>query len=221
MKAKKQLRFMETILLAEDHKLIVEGYLMLINKIENLEVIGTASDGEHAIELIEKHKPNYVILDLHMPKLNGLDVLKHINEYFPATKVIVISMFGDPSIHREVVRLGAKAYILKHSDREEFILALNLVMKGKNYYSPSIFEEQNKVKAVPWSAPVVPIVALTEREKEILTYIVQGYTNKEIADKLVVSHKTIDTHRTNLMKKLGVHNVTGLVKYAIANGYDV
>jgi len=212
---------METILLAEDHSLIVEGYTMLINKIDNLKIVGTASDGEMAIEMIEKLKPNYVILDLHMPKLNGLDVLKNIHEYFPATKVIVISMFGDPNIHREVVRLGAKAYILKHSDRDEFVLALDLVMKGKSYYSPAIFEEQNKIKPVPGSAPVVSIASLTDREKEILTYIAQGYTNKEIANKLVVSHKTVDSHRTNLMKKLGVHNVTCLVKYAIANGYDV
>ena len=117
--------------------------------------------------------------------------------------------------------MGAKGYLLKHSDKEEFVLALDLVMKGKSYYSPAIFEEQDKLKSVPGSVPMVPIVGLTEREKEILTYIAQGYTNKEIAKKLILSHKTIDTHRTNLMKKLGVHNITGLVKYAIANGYDV
>lgn len=212
---------METILLVEDHNLIVEGYRMLINKIDNLEIVGAAADGEEAIKLVEIHQPTYVILDLHMPKVNGLDVLKYIREYFPATRVIIVSMFGDPAIHREAVRLGAKGYLLKHSDKEEFVLALDLVMKGKSYYSPAIFEEQDKIKAVPGSVPMVPIVGLTEREKEILTYIAQGYTNKEIAKKLVLSHKTIDTHRTNLMKKLGVHNITGLVKYAIANGYDV
>lgn len=211
---------MESIVLAEDHKLIVEGYRMLINKIDNLEVVGAASNGREAIELVEKHKPNYLILDLHMPELNGLDVLKHVNEYFPSTKVIVISMFGDPTIHRDVVKLGAKAYLLKHSDREEFILAMDLVMKGKSYYSPAIFEEQSKVKSIPGSAPVVPVVSLTSREKEILALIAQGYTNKQIGDKLSVSFKTVDTHRRNLMKKLGVHNIIGLVKYAIANGYD-
>lgn len=194
---------METILLVEDHNLVVDGYQMLINKVDNLEVVGTAADGEEAIRLVELHQPTYVILDLHMPKVNGLDVLKYIREYFPSTRVIIVSMFGDPTIHREAVRLGAKGYLLKHSDKEEFILALDLVMKGKSYYSPAIFEEQDKIKAVPGSVPMVPIVGLTEREKEILTYIAQGYTNKEIAKKLVLSHKTIDTHRTNLMKKLG------------------
>lgn len=211
---------METILIVEDHNLIIEGYRMLINKIDNLEIVGAATDGEEAIKLIEIHQPNYIILDLHMPKVNGLDVLKYINEYFPATKVMVISMFGDPGIHREVVKLGAKAYLLKHSDREEFVLALDLVMKGKSYYSPAIFEDQDKLKPIPGASPSIPIVSLTAREKEVLTLIAQGYTNKEVAKKLVVSHKTIDTHRTNLMKKIGVHNITGLVKYAIANGYD-
>ena len=212
---------METILLVEDHNLIVEGYQMLINKVDNLKIVGVASDGKQAIELLEQYKPDYVILDLHMPELNGLDVLKHISRHLPETKVIVISMFGDPSIHREVVSLGAKAYLLKNSDREEFVLALSLVRHGKSYYTPAIFEKKKKMKSVPGAEPVIPVANLTSREKEVLTLLAQGYTNKEIAQKLFLSPKTIDNHRTNLMRKIGAHNVTGLVKYAIANGYDV
>lgn len=212
---------MESILLAEDHNLIVEGYRTMIRKIKNLEIIGTASNGQQAIDMVEIHKPNYLILDLHMPKVNGLDVLKHLNEYFPATKVIVISMFGDAAMHREVVRLGAKAYILKNSDREEFKLAISLVMSGNTYYSPAIFKEHDQISSLPGAVPVVSLVSLTAREEETLTLIAQGFTNKEIAKKLILSPKTIDTHRTNLMKKIGVRNVTGLVKYAIAHGYDL
>lgn len=212
---------MKTIVLAEDHNLIVEGYCLLINDIDDLKIVATASDGQEAINAIERHNPDYLILDLHMPVINGLEVLKHISEYFPNTKVIVISMFGDPSMHREVVRLGAKAYLLKNSDREEFILALNLVMSGKSYYSPAIFEEHTKCQNLPGSSRIIPLVSLTTREEEILTLIAQGYTNKEIGNQLILSHKTIESHRTNLMKKIDVHNVTGLVKYAIANGYDV
>jgi two-component system response regulator NreC len=211
----------ETIVLAEDHTLIVEGYKMLINKIENLEIVDTAFDGQQAIEAVERHRPDYLILDLHMPKVNGLDALRHISEYFPKTKVIVISMFGDPAMHREVVRLGAKGYILKHADKDEFLLAIDLVRKGKSYYSPAIFEEHKNVLSIPGAASVIPLTSLTNREEEVLTLIARGYTNKEISHQLHVSHKTIDTHRTNLMKKIDVHNVTGLVKYAIANGYDV
>ena len=212
---------METIVLAEDHNLMVEGYRVLIDKIENLEIVGTAYNGVRAIELIKQHRPNYLILDLHMPKLNGMDVLKYINEYSPSTKVIIISMFGDASIHREAMRLGVKGYILKHSDLNEFMLALNLVMQGKSYFSPAIFEEKGKVKSVPGTGPVIPMVSLTSREKEVLTHIARGCTNKEIAEKLVLSHRTVDTHRSNLMKKIGARNITDIVKYAIANGYDV
>lgn len=212
---------MNTIVLAEDHNLIVEGYKMLINKIDNLEIVATAFDGQEAMDAVKKHRPDFLILDLHMPKVNGLDALRHFSENFPDTKVIVISMFGDAAMHKEVVRLGAKGYLLKNSDKEEFLLAIDLVMKGKSYYSSAIFEEFTKLPSLPGAKPVIPIVRLTSREEEILTQIAKGYTNKEIAERLVVSHKTIDSHRTNLMKKIDVHNVTGLVKYALANGYDV
>ncbi len=211
---------MNSIVLAEDHNLIIEGYRLLIDDIDDLEIVATASDGEETISAIEKHQPEYLILDLHMPKVNGLDVLKYILEYYPNIRVIVISMFGDPAMHREVVRLGAKGYLLKNSDRDEFLLAMNLVMKGKSYYSPALFKEHTKSQKLPGSTPVIPLVSLTSREEEILTLIAQGYTNKEIAQKLILSHKTIDSHRTNLMKKINVHNVTGLVRYAISNGYE-
>lgn len=212
---------MESIVLAEDHNLIIEGYRMLIQKIDGLEIVATACDGQEAIKAVAQHKPDCLILDLHMPNLNGLDALRHISEYYPRTKVIIISMFGDPAMHREVVRLGAKGYLLKHADKEEFILAIKQVMKGKSYYSPEIFEEQSKLNVIPGSTPVIPMVSLTTREEEILLLIAKGLTNKEIAHQLVVSHKTVDTHRSNLMKKINVHNVTGLVRYALANGYEV
>lgn len=212
---------MNTIVLAEDHNLIIEGYKLLIDDIDNLEIVATAFDGQETINALEQHNPDYLILDLHMPVVNGLDVLKHASEYFPKTRVIVISMFGDPAMHREVIRLGAKAYLLKNSDREEFILAIDLVMKGKSYYSPAIFKERSKSQKLPGASDVIPLVSLSPREEEILMLIARGYTNKEIGEQLVLSHKTIDSHRTNLMKKIDVHNVTGLVRYAIANGYDL
>ncbi len=211
---------MKTIVLAEDHNLIIEGYRLLIDHIDDLKVVATAFDGQEAIGALERHKPDYLILDLHMPVVNGLDVLKYASDYFPKTKVIVISMFGDPSMHREVVSLGAKAYLLKNSDRDEFILALNLVMNGKSYFSPSIFEEHTKCQNLPGSSRVIPMVSLTPREEEILKLIAQGNTNKEIGNQLNLSYKTIESHRANLMSKINVHNVTGLIRYAMTNGYD-
>ncbi len=193
---------------------------MLIDDIDDLKVVATASDGQKAIDALEKYSPNYMILDLHMPVVNGLNVLKYASEYFPSTRVIVISMFGDPAMHREVIRLGAKAYLLKNSDRDEFILALNLVMQGKSYYSPDLFKKNIQGLKVSVSSEVIPLVSLSPREEEVLILIAQGLTNKEIGEKLILSHKTVDTHRTNLMKKMNVHNAIGLVRYALANGYD-
>lgn len=213
---------METIVLAEDHNLVIEGYCSLIDKIDNLEIIGKALDGEQAIQLVRKHNPDYLILDLHMPNVNGLEALKNISENYPRTKVIIISMFGDPNMLKEVIRLGAKAYLLKHADQEEFIMAIELVMRNKSYYSPEIFSEKPSwINKAPKGSYVIPMVSLTKREEEILTLVAKGLTNKEIGRQLFVSHNTVDTHRVNLMKKLDVHNVTGIVKYAIANGYDI
>lgn len=212
---------MNTIILAEDHNLILEGYRMLIDSIEDLEIVATALNGQETIDALEEHKPNYLILDLHMPLVNGLDVLKYVSEHLPNTRVIVISMFGNPAMHREVISLGAKGYLLKNSDREEFILAMKLVMEGKSYYSPAIFTEHTKCKNLPGTTRVSPVANLTHREQEILSLIAQGYTNKKIASQLFLSPKTVDSHRTNLMKKIDVHNVTGLVRYALTNGYDI
>ncbi len=212
---------MESIILAEDHQLIIEGYRLLINKVKGLEIVATALNGEEAIEIINRQYTDYLILDLHMPKVNGLEVLRYVNEKYPKIKVIVISMFGDPVTHKEVLRLGAKAYLLKHADQEEFKMALKLVMKGKSYFSPEIFNDQPSLKNAPKSTPVIPLVTLTQREEEVLTLIAKGFTNKKISQKLFISPKTVDTHRVNIMRKLDVHNVTGIVKYAMANGYDV
>lgn len=194
---------------------------MLIDRIDALKIIGLAGDGQEAIEQVTRLRPDFLILDLHMPKVNGFDVLKHLHEHQPKTGVIIISMFGDPSIHREAVRHGVKGYLLKHADQDEFIMAMELILKGKCYYSPEIFEEQPHCVSMPNGTSVIPMVPLTKREEEVLSLIATGLTNKEIAGKLFVSPKTVDSHRTNLMKKIHVHNVTGLVRYALVNGYEV
>ncbi len=212
---------MESLVIAEDHKLIIEGYKLLINEIDGLEIVDIVLNGERAIQAVERCKPDYLILDLHMPKVNGLEVLTYVSEHQLKTKVIIISMFGDASMHKEALRLGAKGYILKHADQEEFTTAINMVRRGKNYYSAEIFEEQETINNIPGTKPIIPMVSLSSKEEEILVLIASGKTNKEIAKMLNRSYKTIDTHRTNLMKKINANNVTGLVRYAIANGYNI
>jgi two-component system response regulator NreC len=212
---------MKSILIADDHQLMIEGYRLLIGQIDELEIVGMAYDGQEAIDKVAELKPDFLLLDLHMSKVNGLDVLRYVAEYCPTTRSIIISMYGDPSIHKEAVRLGASGYILKHADQEEFILALELALQGKGYYSAEIFDAKPALEDVPHITPLMPFVPLTQREGEVLALIAKGYTNKEIAGKLFVSYKTVDSHRTNLMKKLNAHNVTSLVRYALANGYEI
>lgn len=210
-----------TIVLAEDHQLMIEGYSYLIDQIEGLDIVAKASDGYEALEAVEKYNPDLLILDLHMPRLNGLETLRHLAAKHRKTKVIIISMYGDSGIHKEAVKLGAKAYLLKHADQEEFIMAIKLVMKGKSYFSADLFKEQPRTQKVSRNENVIPLQSLTKREEEILKYVARGFTNNEIAGKLFLSPKTVDNHRTNLMRKLNVHNVTALVRYALSNGYDV
>lgn len=212
---------MGSIIIAEDHKLMIEGYRLLISQIPELEIIATANDGQTAIHKIDRLKPEYLLLDLHLPKVQGIDVLKYLSVHHPHIKVLVISMFGDPSIYRKAVKLGAKAYVLKQADPEVIIMALKLVMKGETFYSKDILEKKNFSEGPVKAPKIIPLASLTKREEQILMLIAQGLTNKEIAEKLYLSFKTVDNHRTNLMKKIKVHNVTGLIKYAMANGYDV
>lgn len=212
---------MSTIVIAEDHQLIIEGYTLLIKQIPETQIVATASDGYEAIKAVEMYNPDLLILDLHMPRLNGIETLRHISTKHMKTKVIVISMYGDSTVHKEIMSLGAQGYLLKNADQEEFLLAIKLVLKGKSYYSSEIFNEEPKISGVGENEGVIPLSNLTKREEEVLKLIAKGFTNKEIGQRLFLSHKTVDGHRTNLMKKLNVHNVTGLVRYAMTNGYNL
>lgn len=212
---------MPTVVIAEDHQLMVEGYILLIDQMPNLSIAEIASDGKEALEAIEKHNPDLLILDLHMPRLNGLEVLRHLSNRHCRTKVIVISMYSEAAIYKEVIELGASAYIDKNTDQEEFAFAIQKVLKGSTYFNAELSTSQNSKDEDTFSSRIIPLRSLSKREEEILKLISKGLTNKEIADTLFLSPKTVDNHRTNLMKKLGVHNVTALVRYAITNGYDI
>lgn len=210
---------MPTIVIAEDHQLMAEGYTLLIDQIEGLEMIDIATDGQEALDAVEKHNPDLLILDLHMPRMNGLEALRHLSAKHTRTKIIIISMYHDPGLHKEIMALGAQAYLPKNSDQEEFIMAIEMVMRGKRYFSAELYNSQAKPSEKGMEATVIPLKSLTKREEEVLKLIAKGYTNNEISQQLFLSPKTVDNHRTNLMRKLNAHNVTALVRYALTNGY--
>lgn len=210
------------IAIADDHQLIADGLAAIIREHPDLELVGTARNGKEAIKLVSLFKPRIIFMDIDMPVMNGLEAIAVLQKDHPDTSIIVLTMHGNPSLVRKVISLGAKGYLLKNADREEFLEALSKVAAGKSYFSPeltrALADGSGKPASFPGGSDAVLFSQLTSREIEILKMIAEGYSNKEIGDRLFISHRTVDTHRTNLMKKLEVHNIAGLIKFAFNNG---
>ncbi len=208
------------ILIVDDHKILREGLKALLSSDPGLEVVGEADDGLAAIKCAEILSPDLVLMDLSMPRMNGLDAIKEIKRGKPKIKILVLTVHKTDEYIHETLRVGADGYVLKDADRSELVGAIKHVITGKRYLSPGISEKvidgyllgssRLKTKTV-WDS-------LTQREREILKLIAEGYKNKEIADYLCISLKTVEKHRANLMKKLNIHNAAGLTAYAMEKG---
>jgi DNA-binding NarL/FixJ family response regulator len=208
------------IVIAEDHTILRQGLRALLKSNENLEVIGEAEDGLEAIRCVEKQKPDLLLLDLNMPRMDGISVIKEIKKRHPETKIIVLTMHMQEEYILEAFRSGAQGYCLKASSHDELNMAINAVLSGKFYVSPEIsgkvlegfLEGQKNIKKrSSWDV-------LTQREKEVLKLVGEGYQNKEIADYLFISVKTVEKHRANIMEKLDLHSASALTAYAIEKG---
>ncbi len=204
------------VFVADDHKLFRDGLISLLKKSNDIEIIGEASSGQETIDKILKLNPDVALIDITMPELNGIEVIKRIKKYKPKINILVISMHADPFFVINSFKAGACGYMLKEDSFELLIDAIKMVKSGKKFVSSSlesipIFQkiyfsnnENEKVDNI-----------LSPREIEILQLIAEGYTNQKIADTLCISVRTVDTHRKKIMNKLGIHNTAGLVKYAI------
>jgi DNA-binding NarL/FixJ family response regulator len=206
------------ILIAEDHALVRAGFSALIKNLEGFEVAAEAEDGHQALELIEKHHPQVVLMDIAMPGLNGLEAVSRINKKFPEVKVIILSMHANEEYVIQALRNGARGYLLKDAGTAELELAIRAVMRGETYLSPVISRQvvDDYVRRIEGDNG--PLEKLTPRQREILQLIAEGKTTKEIAVKLDLSIKTVDTHRTQLMERLDLHDVAGLVRFAVKMG---
>ena len=209
-----------TVVIAEDHAIIRDGLRSLLTKTENLTIVGEAEDGLRAIRCIKKEKPDLVILDINMPKMDGLSVIHEIKGALPQIKIIVLTMFKEEEYIIETFKQGVEGYCLKSSAFDELKMAINAVMHGKQFISPEIsdkvmegFLDRSKTikKKSSWET-------LTQREKEVLKLVGEGYKNKEISDYLCISAKTVEKHRANLMKKLDMHTASSLAAYAVEKG---
>lgn len=209
------------ILLVDDHQLIIDGLKGFFVEHEKYKVVGEANNGAEAIKLSDVLSPDVILMDIEMPEITGIQACEEIKRTKPEIKVIIVSMHQEKELIKKLVERGADGYLLKNSSKEEVLKAIDSVVEGQPYFSQDVtLSLLNKPNG---HSPSVlsdssEIEALTEREIEILKLVAEGMTNKEIGDELFISHRTVDTHRTNLMKKLEVNNVAGLIRFAMKNG---
>lgn len=206
------------ILIADDHAIFLDGIASLLEKKPDIEIIGKAENGIKALELLEKRNADLVILDLSMPEMDGVELVKNIQKKYPQTKTLVVSTHSNTQIISRLIRLGINGYLLKNTDATIFIQAIHSIVDGKNYFAEEVFEKHLN-NCLQLQKQTLETVELSSREKEILTLVAQGFTAAEIAEKAFISLNTVNTHRQNLLSKLNAKNLVGLVKYAIENGY--
>jgi DNA-binding NarL/FixJ family response regulator len=206
------------VLLADDHALVRAGIRALIDKIPNVEVVGEASTGRAALDLVKSKLPNLVLMDIGMAELGGLEALPQIVKGFPGVKVIILSAHANEEYVIRALRSGAAGYMLKDAATSELELAVRSVSEDKMYLSPSISRTviNNYLQRV--GGAISPLEQLTPRQREILQLIAEGKNTKEIAAELAISVKTVESHRLQLMERLNIHDVPGLVRYAVRSG---
>jgi DNA-binding NarL/FixJ family response regulator len=206
------------VLLAEDHELVRAGIRSLLEKMPGVKVVGEASNGREALELVRSELPSLVLMDIAMPVLGGLETLPRITKNFPSTKVVMLSAYGTEEYVSRAFRSGASGYMLKYAAPLELGQAINSVAQGEIYLSPSISRIIMNSYLERGGGGLSPLEQLTPRQREILQMIAEGKSTKEIASTLEISVKTVEAHRLQLMARLDIHDVAGLVRYAVRNG---
>jgi len=208
-----------TVLLADDHPIVRQGLRRLLESESDFTILGEASDGLQAVQMVDRLKPDILVVDLMMPGMNGMEVLRQISRLSPATRAIVLSMHSSDGYVIEALKCGACGYILKDTGPGELVQAVREVHQGHRYLSPALSERL--IQAYIQTAeelPPDPFDSLTNREREVLQLAAEGCTAPEIAGKLSISPRTAELHRTNLMKKLNLSNQTDLIRYALKRG---
>jgi DNA-binding NarL/FixJ family response regulator len=205
------------IVIADDHHLVRQAIRVLLEKQHDIQVVGEAADGQEAVELVERLLPDVLVIDIAMPRLNGIEAIRRIHRLGVKTRIVVLSMYFDETLVRHAVRNGAKGYLLKRSVTEELLLAVRAASRGETYLTPEVSQLILSDLPTPGSGSEKPepFGRLTAREREVLQLIAEGNTNNSIAEQLQISEKTVEKHRSSLMFKLNVHDVASLVRIAI------
>lgn len=208
-------------LIVDDHKLFLEGLRYVLSQISNVEIVGEATNGEVAIEMVLNSDVEWVLMDINMPHCDGITATAQLKKRKPEVKIIAVTMFEDYNNIQQMVRAGADGYVLKNTGSEELLKAFEIIDKGECYYSPSIMRtlmRRNTSSVLSRNALFLkPQDLLTSREKEIVPLLVEGLTSAEIAEKLFISESTVISHRKNILHKFNLKNTSALVKFALEN----
>jgi DNA-binding NarL/FixJ family response regulator len=211
-----------TVILADDHTVVRQGLRALLVAEDDIEIVGEAGDGRTAVQLTKKLMPDVVVMDIAMPQLNGLEATRQITHALPSTKVLILSSYSDDEYVQQLTEAGAAGYLIKQTAANELLKAIREAHKGNAYFSPSIAKRLRDQCREAFAAGQAPAKRrtdhLTTREAEVLQLIAEGRANKQIAAELCISIKTVEKHRQQVMNKLGIHDVAGLTRHAIAKG---
>jgi DNA-binding NarL/FixJ family response regulator len=208
------------IILAEDHETVREGIKLLVNSQPDMEVIGEASNGSAAIKAVQNLKPDIIVMDISMPETNGLKATKRIKQDSPQIKILALTRHTDDGYIQQLIRAGANGYVLKQSAPTELINAIRAICTGKSYLDPSLTERvMGGYIRQSTALSNARKVAMTDRESEVIRLIAWGYSNKEIGERMQISFKTVEAHKANAMKKLGISSRIDIVRYAILQGW--
>jgi DNA-binding NarL/FixJ family response regulator len=210
---------MTTIVLADDHHIVRQGLRALLEAQPGFDLVGETGNGLEAVQLTERLQPDVLVLDLMMPGLNGLEVTRQVSQRSPRTQIVILSMHATEAYVLEAMRNGAAGYVLKDSSAADLVRAVHAVTAGRRYLSPPLSEyaiEAYLQKAQ--GSDLDPYDTLTNREREVLHLVAEGHSNKEIGDRLSISSRTAETHRANMMRKLGLRTTTDVIRYAIRRG---
>jgi two-component system, NarL family, response regulator NreC len=216
------------VLLADDHELVRKGLAKLLESYKDLTIVGEAGDGVEAVEQTKQLNPDVLVIDLSMPRLSGIEATKIIRKECPKVAVLVLTMYQKEEYVYQILKSGAGGYILKDAGKDVLADAIRTVAKGEKYYSPRVSEimvdgflRKTVSSAENPSGDVEGLnVSLTKREKEVLSLIAEGLNSEEISGKLFISPRTVDTHRTNIMQKLDIHDAGHLIRFAIDHGFS-
>ena len=208
------------VLVVDDHTIVRDGICALLALVGDIEVVGEAANGSEALKMVKELEPNVVLMDIAMPIMGGLEATRRIRKEFPRAKVLVLTQYDDKEYVFPVIEAGAAGFISKVAASSELALGIRSIYHGDSYLSPSVARllVEDYQHGTGGRVSQDPYEQLTDRERDVLKLMVEGYTTQEIADMLVVSRKTVEGHKTNLMAKLGIHNRTELIKYALRKG---